>query len=56
MLLVVVIVGVLGWWHGRQMYELGRQHEAGVQRLQAHARAGRLIAIDGGQARRRSPR
>ena len=52
-LLPLFIIGLLGWWHGRRMYELGREHAEAEQRLEAQARRAHLRVLQGGQARRR---
>lgn len=51
MLLALVVLGFMGFWHGRRMYELGR--EQALDELRVRARPGELRVIQGGRARRR---
>ena len=51
MLLALVVLGFMGFWHGRQMYALGREHI--LAELRVRARPGELRVIQGGKARRR---
>lgn len=57
MLIAVLLIGVLGWWHGRRMYELGVEQgrlDERHQQLTRHLlkeQAPRLELLRGGRWR-----